>query len=252
MDLFYRKLGEGPPFLILHGLFGSSDNWMTVGKKLACKHKVIIPDLRNHGRSPHSPYLNYYSMCDDILQLLDKLDIDRTIVAGHSMGGKLAMHIAINNPEKTERLIVMDISPKKTEAQQIHFRIIKAMRSVDFEIQKTRKEVEEKISETIDMPKLKMFILKNVFRTERGRLDWRINLDAVEENIDNIMDGINSDKHFSKPALFIKGSKSDYIKDSDVEAISEIFDNYKIKTLENAGHWLHSDNLSGLIRLLIH
>lgn len=242
MILFRHILGKGKPVVILHGLFGISDNWITIGRKLSKEFRIIIPDLRNHGRSPHSDAFNYFAMVEDILELFEEIGIRKAIVIGHSMGGKLAMNFAVQYPEMVDKLVVADISPGEARARQLHFRILKAMQTIDFDCCSTRAEVENLIASEIISRPIRLYILKNLVRSEKGRFAWRINLDAVEKRIDEIMEGLPAGSLFTGKTLFIRGEKSDYITDEDIPEISRLFPGYELETVSKAGHWLHADN----------
>lgn len=251
MELFCHALGEGPPIVILHGLFGISDNWITVGKVLAEKFRVIIPDLRNHGRSPHSNAFGFIPMCDDLLELLEKYSIERTILLGHSLGGKLAMHFAVKYPGMVEKLVVVDISPGQTQVRQVHIRMLEAMQSVDFDKVNSRSGVEQAINGIITDRVLQLFVLKNLIRVGTNRFTWRINLKSIRENLDEIMEAVPANLPFQKDTLFIRGGDSDYIRDEDIPLISAIFPDYRLKTIPGAGHWVHSDQPEEFILCLL-
>lgn len=250
MELFRHLMGEGPPLIILHGLFGISDNWVSIGKELSAHHKVIIPDLRNHGRSPHSTAFSYNVMRDDLLELYSDLSIRRAHILGHSMGGKLAMDFALNYPDMVEKLVVVDISPAKTRARQAHFKIMSAMKSIDFDCCSSREMIEEEIAGAIGSRKLRLFILKNLVRITPDRFAWRLNLDAIELNIDEIMEGVESDIPFENPTLFIRGGDSDYITDDDLPGIKTLFPNNQLVTIPGAGHWVHAERPAELLESL--
>jgi esterase len=241
MKLFYHDIGAGEPLVILHGLFGISDNWMTIGKSLSTRFRVIIPDLRNHGRSPHSDAMNYPAMYDDLLELLEELSIDQIHLMGHSMGGKLAMHFSVAYPEMVKKLVVVDISPKTTRARQIHFKMLQAMKSVDFDLMTQRSAIDTMLQATIPSPILRLFVLKNLVRVSPGRLAWRINLEAIEMHMDDIMEGVPADVTFNQPTLFIRGGASDYIPDEDLPLIKQIFTEFQLITIPAAGHWVHAE-----------
>ncbi len=251
MKLFHYTLGEGKPLLILHGLFGISDNWMGIGKVLAENFRVIIPDLRNHGRSPHADAFGYPPMCDDLLELMEGLDLQRVILLGHSMGGKLAMHFALQYQEMVSKLVVVDISPRHTRARQIHFRMMQAMKSVNFDTVSSRQEVENILSNQIESKALRLFILKNLIRIDPNRFAWRPYIKAIEHNIDNIMKGIPEETPFHQPTLFIRGQLSDYITDEDIPAIRAIFPDHRIETIADAGHWVHADQPEAFLYVLM-
>jgi pimeloyl-ACP methyl ester carboxylesterase len=250
MKLFFREFGEGKPFIILHGLFGLSDNWVSIAKVLAQNYHVIIPDLRNHGQSPHSPVFNYDAMTSDIIELMDDLDLEQAVILGHSMGGKVAMQFALQNPELTEKLIVVDMSMRRFEGRQLHSDIIQAMMSIDFNTIESRTDVNRQLATTIHDERVRLFILKNLYRKTRYQLDWRLNLSDINQNIDYVFDGISSNTQYNGPALFIKGEKSDYILDSDIPKIVQCFPKAIFQTVSGAGHWVQADNPEGFLEKL--
>lgn len=247
MKLFFREFGEGKPFIIMHGLFGLSDNWVSIARVLSENYRVIIPDLRNHGQSPHSPVFNYDAMTADILELMDDLNLDQAVILGHSMGGKVAMQFALQNPELTERLIVVDMSMRRYDGRQLHSDIIQAMMSIDFTTIDSRTEVNRQLANTIHDERVRLFILKNLYRKTRSQLDWRLNLSDINQNIDYVFDGISSYTQYNGPALFIKGEHSDYILDSDKPKIIQCFPKAIFQTVLGAGHWVQADNPEGFL-----
>lgn len=250
MKLNYRKYGQGQPLIILHGLFGMSDNWVTLGKRFADNFEVFIIDQRNHGLSPHSNIFNYYVMAYDLAEFIDDHNIEKPIILGHSMGGKTAMLYSLENKEKVSKLIVADISPRKYELH--HINIIKAMQAVDFGKVKSRKDVEEQLEEEISSYKIRHIIMKNIYRVENEQLAWKININSIAENIDSIFAEINHKNAFPKPTLFVKGGLSDYIiEETDIPIIEKLFPNYQLKTIENASHWLHAETPEAFYQIII-
>lgn len=242
MKLNFKKLGTGQPLIILHGLFGSLDNWQTLGKQFAEKFTVYLVDQRNHGQSPHSDEWNYQVMADDLDELIIDQNIENPVVLGHSMGGKTAMLYAVQKPTKLDKLIVADMAPKQYEPH--HQSILNALNAVDFNKITSRKEAEDILSEYIKDFGTKQFLLKNLYwkDVENKKLAWRFNLDIISKKIETVGEAIPNNKASNNlPALFIKGSKSDYITKNDFENIKEIFPNAEIKTIENAGHWIHAE-----------
>jgi len=254
MKLHYRKLGQGKPVLILHGLFGSSDNWNGIGKKLAeygstlpagrqgsltTGFEVYLIDQRNHGRSPHSDGFNYQLMSDDLCEFVDDNFIEDAVVIGHSLGGKTAMTFALQHPEKVKKLIVVDISPHASQAYL--YLILQGLMSIDLGVVKSRKAADEQLSLTIGDLTLRKFLLKNLYWKEQGVLNWRFNLEIINREIKAVGEGIGDEKKFDKPTLFIRGGKSDYIPNSDFAMIKNIFPEAEIKTISNAGHWVHAE-----------
>ncbi|MES2287331.1 MAG: alpha/beta fold hydrolase [Bacteroidota bacterium] len=240
MKLFYRKSGQGQPLIILHGLFGQNDNWGTLGRQFAEQgFEVYLVDLRNHGLSPHSAVWNYQVMSDDILELINDNNLQHVILMGHSMGGKVAMQFAIQHPELLDKLIVVDIAPKYYPPHNLD--VLNALNAVDFSIVKSRKEVESILSETLSDFGTKQFLLKNIYWKEDTELDWRFNLKAITPQIENVGEAIPNDTPCSTPTLFIRGEKSNYILDEDLNLIHDIFPNSKLETIADAPHWVHAE-----------
>ncbi|HBL77690.1 MAG: hypothetical protein A2W90_02725 [Bacteroidetes bacterium GWF2_42_66] len=254
MNLFFRHEGEGFPFVIIHGLYGSSDNWLTIGKKLSSRFKVYMIDQRNHGQSPHSDEHSYELMKEDMAEFFRQQNIEKAIVLGHSMGGKTAMCFAADYPEKIEKLIVADIAPKdyfqlKDESQyHLHNNILLAMREIDLSQVASRSEVGDMLNEKIDNLMIVQFLLKNVHRNKATHnFEWRLNLKVLYENLDEIIKGVNehwfTDRIpiFNYPVLFIKGANSNYISEEDFSVINTIYPDARIVTIPGAGHWLHAE-----------
>jgi esterase len=243
MKLHSRKIGEGTPLIILHGLFGSSDNWQTLGKHFSEKgFAVYLVDLRNHGRSPHSDEWNYKVMSDDVLELMNDNAIDKAIVIGHSMGGKTAMQLAVEHPDRLIKLVVVDIAPKKYNSTQKD--VAEALQRVDLDSVTSRKEAEEILNEGIDDTGTKQFLLKNLYwkEGEKEKLAWRFNLDVIANKIEEASDELNwNGTPCNVDTLFIRGERSNYIRNEDFERIKEIFPHAVIETISGAGHWVHSE-----------
>jgi len=254
MDLFYREEGEGFPIVIVHGLYGSSDNWLTVGKKLGAQFKVYMIDQRNHGRSPNSVEHSYEALKNDLADFFDQHQIEKAIVLGHSMGGKTAMYFAADYPERVEKLVIVDIAPKdyfllNDESQYyLHKNILQAMLAIDFSRMESRKEVENYLLERIDNVSIVQFLLKNVHRKkESHQFEWRLNIQVLFDNLDEIISGVNArwfeDRLpiFNYPVLFIKGENSNYIQPEDFQSIRRIYPQAIIHEIPGAGHWLHAE-----------
>ncbi len=240
MKLFYRKFGQGQPLIILHGLFGQCDNWNTLAKQFAENgFEVYIVDLRNHGLSPHSDVWNYQVMSDDILELMQDNQLQNVILLGHSMGGKVAMEFAVNQSKYLKKLIVVDIAPKQYPVH--HQIIIEALQAVDFSVVKTRKEVEEILSKSIFDLGTKQFLLKNIYWKTETELAWRFNLKVIAEQIENVGKELTADTICTISTLFIRGEKSNYILDDDLNSIQDIFPHYQLATITGAGHWVHAE-----------
>jgi len=262
MELFFRKYGEGPPVIIVHGLYGASDNWVTVAKALANNFEVFLLDQRNHGRSPHHPDHTYDVMKDDLLQFMDEQAIEQATIIGHSMGGKTVMFFAKEYPERVTNLLVVDIAPKsyaviaKENRKTIdHESIIDAMLSVDFADVSSREDVEQRLEENLPAERVRKFLMKNLQRQKDNTFKWSLNLDALKNNLPQILDGLN-EKDFEKgrgitgfPVLFIKGANSDYITQEDFDhLILTIFPFAELVHIPNAGHWVHAEQPNLLIK----
>jgi len=238
MKLFYRELGEGDPLMILHGLFGFSDNWQTHAKKLAEYYRVILVDLRNHGRSDWSDDFSYEIMADDVLKLCDDLNIEDLILVGHSMGGKVAMQVAKKREELLEKLVVVDMGIKSYPMHHDH--IIAGIKSVTLDTIKARREAEVQLGTHIESEGIKQFLLKNMYWKEKGQLAWRMNLPVLEREMPAILGAFEADEIFT-PTLFIRGAMSNYILDEDVSELETQFPDMELVTVENAGHWVHAE-----------
>ncbi len=251
MKLFYRSFGSGPPLIILHGLYGSSDNWVTIARVLSNEFTVILPDQRNHGQSPHDTLHTYSSMSEDLLELVTDLKISRFFLAGHSMGGKSAIAFALRWPEMLSGLLIADISPFANESEKDnirsdHFKILNTILSADIERIESRAELEKKIAEKLPDENVRGFILKNLKRDENNRFVWKLNAEALLNNLDNIMEGIAPETWISHqisgfPVIFIRGEQSGYIPESHYVEIRKVFPAAEFVTIPNAGHWIHSD-----------
>ncbi len=246
MELFYReKGGTGEPLIILHGLYGSGDNWMSIAQELASKYRVYLIDQRNHGRSPHADDMSYDALADDLNDFIEKHSLGNVNITGHSMGGKAAMRFAQKHPEKVSKLVIVDVSPGTYDMaspnSETHRKIIHALRSVDPSKAGNRKEIERQFAKHIENMQLRMFLLKNIERTEDGTYRWRLNINSIEKNIKSIMDSIpDLDTPIPAPTLFLKGEQSSYITEKDLPLIKKLFPNSRVVTIPNAGHWLHA------------
>lgn len=250
MKLFYRHYGEGQPVIILHGILGISDNWVTIGRRLAEKFEVYIPDQRNHGQSPHSDTFNYYALTEDLHEFIEDHQLTKPVLIGHSMGGKVAMNYTLEHPHRIDKLIVVDISVRNYPARRQHLEIMDAMLSVDFDQQHTREGIEKIIRERIVSPAIAGFILKNLYRIGRNRFAWRLNIKSIYTNIENVFEGVELPYSSDVPAVFIKGGASDYIPDEDYPLILKKFPKAKFHTIENASHWVHADAPDELCKTL--
>lgn len=241
MELFYKKIGEenfNEPLIIIHGLFGSSDNWYTLGKKFAQNYSVYLVDQRNHGRSPHDKEHTYDAMADDLLELIRNENLIAVNILGHSMGGKTAMRFAEQYEEIVNKLIVADIGPQAYKPH--HDIILEALLSVNPETLTSRKEAEKVLSNKIENPSILQFLLKNLYWQEPKKLAWRMNVDVLVHSMENILEAVATHPIYCE-TLFIRGSESSYIQEKDYKKIKELFPNSKFKSIEGVGHWLHAE-----------
>lgn len=240
--MFFQKLGDGPAVIILHGLFGSSDNWMTIARKLSKEFKVFLPDLRNHGRSPHSDRFDLASMSHDLETLVNDEKIGGTALVGHSLGGKVAMTFALNH-QSVEKLIIVDVSPRKRghSGLDLFSNLLEAMESMPLDEIRSRNQADQMLSGTIPDMRIRQFLLKNLFRSDTDRYEWRLNLRGLRKNLEKVGDGVPQSGKFKKPALFIRGEKSEYVLSEDETTIRELFPSSSIVTIPGAGHWVHAE-----------
>lgn len=242
--LNYKSFGSGFPVIILHGLFGSLDNWQTIAKKLADKFQVFIVDQRNHGKSPHSNEFNYELMTEDLLLLMEENNLAKAHLIGHSMGGKTAMQFALNHSYKVEKLIVADIAP--TEYEDRHRNVFDALFAANVQEQESREAVQEILREKLDKDETTVqFLMKNLTRNEHGSgFCWKFNAESLLENYGVISGKVDDTKPFTNPTLFIKGEKSSYINSSNYADILRLFPNHELAEVKGAGHWVHAENPS--------
>ena len=236
--------------IILHGLFGMLDNWRTIAKMLEDNYQCILVDLLNHGRSPHDDEMNYKVMSEDILELMNDLRIDHAVIMGHSMGGKVAMLFSLTYPEKVDRLIIVDISPKKYSGH--HQSELQAIESLKPNEINKRSDAEKALTNFLkdDMVTVQ-FLLKNLSRLPSGGFTWKANMPVLVGKYNNLMEEIVFSKPFEKPVLFIKGEQSDSLKDEDWPFILSLFPRAKFVTIAGAGHWVHADQPQAFIQQVI-
>lgn len=239
MKLFYREYGCGKPLLILHGLFGLSDHWIPIAKTLSPEYRVIIPDLRNHGQSPHTPEMNYELMANDILELLSNLNIFEASVFGHSMGGKLGMTLALRSPTTVDKLVIGDIGVKKVRLLPEIMEIATVMRSATPTDFRSRNAF---VSALNLSEAAKGIVIKNLKQEASGVLNWKPNVVSLLNNLEHIAAGIASEDAFTGKVLFLSGEHSDYILPEDIPVIKGYFPNSEFITIEDAGHWIQVDN----------
>lgn len=247
MKLHYREIGTGEPLIILHGLFGSSDNWQTLGKAFAESRRVIFVDQRNHGKSPHSDDFSYDLMVEDLLELVDDLGLEKATILGHSMGGKTAIAFAAKYPNRIQRMIVADISHRPYEHH--HDDVIAGLNAIDLTVVKSRGEAEEAMKPFLPDYSVRQFLLKNLYWVEKGQLGWRMNIPSLVKNLDQVIEEIAFDS-IETETLFIRGELSNYIPETDFEEIHEKFPHARIETIANSGHWVHHEGAKEFYRLV--
>ena len=235
-----RRYGDGDRVvLILHGLFGSAKNWHTQAKALARDYRVLAADMRNHGSSPHSPHLHYAAMAADVLALMDHQGIARASILGHSMGGKVAMQIALQAAGRVHKLIVVDIAPKRYPRH--HDELLDAMQALDLNAHRTRQDLDMALSKGIPDASVRQFVMTNLVRnTQTGAYTWQLNLAAIVSEYARLAEAPKGDP-FDGETLFIKGAASKYIQAGDRETIEALFPRARAKVIANAGHWPHAD-----------
>lgn len=249
MELFCRHIGKGDPIIILHGLFGSSDNWMTVAHRLGEKRNVYVPDLRNHGQSLHSDIWNYEVMVEDVWDTIEKYHLKKPVVLGHSMGGKVAMHFSVRFPNLVDKLIVVDIAPRFYPVH--HKAILDGLNALELSKIETRYEANQELSKYIPDAAVRQFLLKNLNRTEDNEFVWKLNLKVITEQIENVGRSLEPDQlKFNGPTLFIRGTKSDYITPEEYKLIAEIYPNNFIASIRDSGHWVHVENSALFLKIV--
>jgi esterase len=241
------ELGSGPPVALLHGLFGSAANFGTVQRRLADRYRVIALDLRNHGNSPHAPYMSYPAMAEDVLETLRARHALPCALIGHSMGGKVAMAAALEAPGAVSRLLVADIAP--VTYGQTYRPYIEAMKALPLTPDLTRVAADRALADKVAEPGVRAFLLQNLrFGTEPA---WRIGLDAIANALPQISSWPELDEAaYLGLTLFVSGARSDYIKPEHRAAIRELFPSARFAVLKNAGHWVHADNPDGFLSLV--
>jgi len=241
--LYTKQLGDGPSLVMLHGLFGSWENWRSHAQQLSKDFKVTLMDLRNHGQSPHRDKMNYPGMAADVALTCHELGIERTNLLGHSMGGKTAMQLTIDYPALVERLIIVDIGPGKYPPH--HQKILQGMNLLTQQSIESRKQADELLSEFVADQGIRSFLLKNLQRKDDNGYQLRLNVKVIIEHYNDIADAITlnnaTQQTESTAALFIKGGSSDYLQEKDRENILSLFPSARVKVVAGTGHWLHTE-----------
>lgn len=255
VELSFRRFGNaGPPLVILHGLFGAGRNWYSLAQKLSDDYQILVPDLRGHGDSPSVQPLDYPHMAADVVALLDREGLREAHFLGHSMGGKAAMTVALNCPQRVSKLVVVDIAPVHYSHSFEH--VIEALKSMPLERIRSRKEAGEWLSQRIENPAVSQFLLQNLV-AENEHYHWRIDLDFLAQALPTLVSFPlgKGNRPFDGPTLFIAGGLSQYIKPQYHQAIRALFPNACIQTIEHAGHWVHIDQpqaFESVVRCFLH
>ncbi|WP_029654417.1 alpha/beta fold hydrolase [Marinobacter daepoensis] len=246
VNLNSRVSGQGTPLILLHGLFGSLENLGGIGRRLEDSWQIHALDERNHGSSPHSDVMDYPAMAEDVIAYLDAQSIDKAILLGHSMGGKVAMQVALTYPERVQALIVADISPVTYKPH--HDAILEGMQKLDLTGVKTRREADARLAEFVAVEGVRQFLLKNLERipaetqsSEDVLFRWRLNLPVIDACYDNLAAAPEGSAPYRGPVLFIKGADSAYIQDKHRDTIRELFPEAELKVIDGTGHWLHAE-----------
>ena len=256
MQLFYREKGSEtlPPLFILHGLWGASDNWLPIAESLASHFHIILPDMRNHGRSAHDACMNYLSMADDILQLINSLHLqEKPVAIGHSMGGKCLMYMLLNNPGLFHRAAIIDIVPKSypiNESCNWHRQLMDFFLHFPIENIQSRAMLHAAVRQILTDDQMCQVALKNVLKTPSG-FQWKINAESIKEHFAEIMQWDYSGKVSDEPVLFIRGELSEHFSSDDYPAVRAIFPYAQCKTIPEAGHWIHAQKPRELSDMLM-
>lgn len=251
MQLFSRKVGEsGTPLIILHGVFGSADNWATIQKQLAeAGFTSYALDARNHGRSPWSDDFSYELMADDLLAFIEEQELERPVIIGHSMGGKVAMQFSMKYPEVFSKLVIVDIAPKFYPTHHDH--IVQAFSSIDLGQYQSRKEVDVAFAKFVPNFDERQFLMKNLGRDANGQFEWKINVPVLAKEIYQIGGELSNVHVDQKPTLFIRGERSPYIQPEDENTILSIYPNAQFETILAAGHWVQAEQPKAFLEALL-
>ena len=252
LQLNYRQYSDsGSPLLVLHGLFGSLSNWGWHCKQLADDYAVYGVDLRNHGDSPHSPAMDYPLMARDVARLLQDLDIPSCALVGHSMGGKVAMQLALTEPRLVQKLVVVDIAPVQyASSADGHLAVLDGMARLDFGQVNTRKDAEAFLRDYIRDEETRQFVLTNLVRGDDKRYRWRLNLEAITADYDRLREKPGPGTPFDKPTLFIKGALSNYIQAEHERETRQSFPRASVKVIMETGHWVHAEKPQAVQKVL--
>jgi pimeloyl-ACP methyl ester carboxylesterase len=249
MQLHFKESGQGGAVVLLHGLFGSADNWHHIALRLAENFHVFAVDQRNHGQSPHSDEMDYPLMAADVNRFMAARGIASARVIGHSMGGKTAMQFALQFPGRVEKLVVADMAPRAYAPA--HEKIFAAQLALDLKSFSSRPQIEDALASEIPNLVLRRFLLKNLGRNDAGEFFWKINLRGIAASYLKLGEPVSAPAPFAKPTLFVRGGKSRYINPDDERLIRQLFPQAEIQTIADASHWVHADQPAEFLRLAL-
>ncbi len=246
VELNHRITGEGAPLILLHGLFGSLENLGGIARRLQDDWQIHALDQRNHGSSPHTETMDYPAMASDVMAYMDRQGIDKACILGHSMGGKVAMQVALQAPARVERVIVADIAPVSYKPR--HDAILEGLKSIDLNAVASRQDADQRLAEQVDALATRQFLLKNLERVPRDEqleggplFRWRLNLPVIDACYGNLSQAPEGDGPYQGPVLFLKGADSAYIQEKHRESIQQLFPAAELRVIQDTGHWLHAE-----------
>ncbi len=251
MKLFFRQSGDtGSAVIFLHGIFGSSDNYVTISKAIAAQgFRVFSVDQRNHGQSPRSDEFDYDMMAADLHEFIQDHQLDKPVLIGHSMGGKTVMQYAMSYPDTFSKLIVVDIAPRFYPVH--HGEILRGFNAVPLQTLSNRNEADAIFSEYERSAAVRQFLLKNLYRNAEGKFDWRINVPVLEREIHGVGEELKAVRQVTEPTLFMRGSESPYITEEDEQTIKRIFPNAIVQTIAGAGHWVQAEKPAEFVEAVL-
>ena len=253
MKLNFKQYSDrGKPLLVLHGLFGSLQNWSWHCKKLAEDYAVFGLDMRNHGASPHDSIMNYQVMATDVLEFMDDQQLDKAHILGHSMGGKTAMQLALTAPERVDALVIADVAPVQYGgARGEHDEIFEGLCALDLATLANRNEADAQLAKWVSDDVVRQFLLSNLVRKPENGFEWRINLPVLRASYPKLREAPISTSSYPKEVLFIRGELSDYILPEHKDELLRLFPKAKVKTIAGTGHWLHAEKPETFYRLVM-
>ncbi len=249
MKLHFRKLGEGEPLIVLHGLLGSLDNWQPLARRFAEQFEVFAVDLRNHGQSPHHDDVSYDAMAADLEEFMRTHNLSRAHLLGHSMGGKVAMQFALWHPDRVQKLVVVDMSPRAYPPR--HKRTLAALLALDLHRFQRRDQLDVELAKSVEDLEVRRFLLKNAGRDAAGGFRWKSNVRGLWENYERLTAAVTGEQSCDRPALFLRGDRSDFVPASDETLIRGLFPRAEFCTISGAGHWVHADQPDAVVAAVI-